>query len=60
MKSNVLFGISDNDDQHQERNSVDGSTWRNGAGLTLIRCTIAIYYTENVLHFELLGESRNK
>ena len=69
MKANVLFGISDNNGEHKKGKSakmwtggsVDGSTWRTGGGSTLIRCTIALFYTEHVSHhFELLGESRKK
>ena len=70
MKGNVLFGISDNDEEHKEGESA--KMWRGAvlteahggpgeAHLCLVRYIIAIFYTEHVSHhFELLGESRKK
>ena len=58
MKTNVLFGIYDNDGQHQERKAA-----KIGRGVVLMEAHgemgEAMYYTEHLLHhFELLGESR--
>ena len=69
VKASVVFGISDNDGEYKEGKSakmwtggsVDGSTWRTGWASSLIRYTIAMFYTELVSHhFDLLGESRKK
>ena len=70
MKGTVLFGISDNDEEHKEGESA--KMWRGAvlteahggpgeAHLCLVRYILAIFYTEHVSHhFELLGESRKK